>query len=121
VEKVHVDLVDPNNVFGQVKSGSLRITGMVLSWVFDTSSRDQTHTFTPQDNQEQTFQHPKAPGEFEFKLDNPQSTIHEYLDDEVVLLAVAFSSTGFTALDDFRCTIGSGKCPPTFLTFLSKI
>lgn len=77
---------------------------MVLPWVFDTSSREQTQTFTPQDNQEQRFQHPKAPGEFSFELDDPQSTIHEYRDDEVVLLAVAFPSTNFPAPDDFRCT-----------------
>lgn len=104
VEDVHVDLVDLNNVFGQVKSGSLRVTGMVLPWVFDTSSREQTQTFTPQGNQEQKFHYPKAPGEFSFELDDPQSTIHEYLDDEVVLLAVAFSSVNFPVLDDFRHT-----------------
>ena len=104
VEDVHMDLVDPNNVFGQVKAGYLRVTGMVLPWVFDTSSQEQTQTFTPQDNQEQKFQHAKAPGEFSFELDDPQSTIHEYLDDEVVLLAIAFSSIDSPVLDDFRCT-----------------
>jgi hypothetical protein len=104
VEGVHVDLVDPNNVFGQVKSGCLRVTGMVLPWVFDTPSREQTQTFTPQDNQEQMFQHSKAPGNFEFKLDDPQSTIRETLDDEVVLLAVAFSSMGSPVPDDLRLT-----------------
>jgi hypothetical protein len=104
VEEVHMDLVDPNNVFGEVKSGYLRVTGMVLPWVFDTSGREQPQTFNPQDNQEQKFQHPKAPGEFSFELDDPQSTIHEYLDDEVVLLAVAFSSMNSPVPGDFRFT-----------------
>jgi len=104
VKEVHVELVDPNNVFSQVKSGYLIVTGMVLPWAFDATSREQTQTFTPKDSQEQMFQHTKAPGQFVFKLDNPQSTIHEYLDDEAVLLAVAFSSMRSPVLDDFRST-----------------
>jgi len=88
VDEVRVDLIDPDNVFGQVKYAHLRITGMLLCFNFDISQHQQRFQL---ESDSYHLHHPVIDGNFWLKSDEPLSFNSSC---KIFLIAIAVKDSG---------------------------